>query len=319
MNCDVEFNWHINEFCNFKCTYCYDKYSKNKNFRGDVNIDKIVNAFKGTGKKCYIYMSGGEPFFYPNFIELCQRLTKDHIIGVNTNLTHKSIYQFAEVINPDKVRSINCSLHILEREKLKLVDDFIEKYYFIKEKGFYTFVTYLVHPYMVHRLGKDYSYFKSQGIILRPKVFKGNGAKFKILESAILRKIRPFFGSNYPEAYTDEQRNIITYYLELSTKEGNFKIDHSEDLNKGRMCDVSLDKFYIKRYPSFKGKNCWAGSKFIRMTSQGDVFRCYDDNQYHGNLFNGKIKLFEVPQKCTAERCGCPYMGFIYSEKGLPT
>lgn len=309
----VEVNWLINDCCNFNCVYCYPGSKKNE-FIGVREVDKIVDGFKKTGLRWLIYISGGEPFLYPNFLDLCQKLTEDHIISINSNLTHNDVYRFADLINPEKVRCIHCSLHIVERERLKLLDDFIRKYKSLESRGFYIYASYVLYPNLINRFRTDYEFFKSKGIILRPKLFRGsyNRLNPNILNFPFLRRFRPYFILTYPEAYSTGQKEKIIPYIEKSQRDGNFNIDHKEDLLKGRLSDIYLDASFVDGFPSFAGKYCFAGKTFVRMTPTGEVYRCYNDNHYLGNLFEGTIKLFEKPAVCTSDFCTCPYIGYRY-------
>ena len=307
----VEINWLINDCCNFNCVYCYPGSKKNE-FIGIRDIDKIADGFKKTGLRWLIYISGGEPFLSPNFLELCQQLTKDHIISINSNITHHDVYRFAELINPAKVRCIHCSLHIVERERLQLVDDFIKKYKYLESKGFYLFVSYVLYPNLINRFRRDYAFFKSKGIILRPKLFRGsyNRVNPNKINFPFLWRFKSYFILDYPGAYSTRQKENIISYIKQSTKDGSFDISHKEDLSRGRLSDVYLDTLFIDGYPSFRGKYCMAGKEFVRMTPTGEVYRCYNDNYYFGNLFERTISLFEKPTVCTSNFCTCPYIGY---------
>lgn len=309
----VEINWLINDYCNFNCIYCFPGSKKNE-FIGIREVNKIVDGFKKTGLRWLIYISGGEPFLSPNFLELCQKLTEDHIISINSNISHSTVYRFAELINPEKVRCVHCSLHIVERERLNLVDDFIEKYKYLESKGFYLYASYVLYPNLIDRFRRDYAFFKSKGIILRPKLFRGSNNRVNpnIINFPFLWRFKSYFILDYPGAYSTRQKENIISYIKQSQKDGNFDIDHKEDLWKGRLSDIYLDASFIDGYPSFKGKYCLAGKMFVRMTPMGEVYRCYNDNYYLGNLFEGTIRLFEKPAVCASDFCTCPYIGYRY-------
>ena len=125
-NVDVEVNWLVNDTCNFSCEYCYPGAKKNQ-FAGLRDTQAIVDAFDRTGWRWLIYLTGGEPFLMPNFVELCQGLTQKHFVSINTNLAHRDVYRFIETVSPERMRCVHCSLHMAEREKRGLVDDFIKK------------------------------------------------------------------------------------------------------------------------------------------------------------------------------------------------
>lgn len=310
---DIEFHWHINHFCNFKCDYCFCGRMKNA-FIGPQSVQRVIDAFDGTGLTCLINISGGEPFFTPNFLRLCKNLTRRHIISINTNLSHKDVFHFAELIHPKRVKYISCSLHMQERERLGLVQDFIEKYKFLESKGFLIFAPYVMYPPLINRFSKDYAYFKSKGIILRPKVFRGDYSKSKLINLRIFKRIKPIFRRIYPNSYTRKQKEKILSYIAQSERDGNFHIFHeTSDVREGRILDLSLDRFFINGLPSFRGKYCLTGKSYVRMTPTGDVYRCQGSNLFLGNLFKEKINLFDRATECTQDVCLCPYLGYSYT------
>ena len=316
MNYDIEIAWQINNFCNFDCVYCWlhgKNWAKGERFIGINDTQKIINGFNRTGLKLLIHMSGGEPFFFPNFVNLCQELTKKHFISINTNLTHKDTFRFTEIINPEKVNFLHCSLHIQERGKTNKIKDFIKKYKLLQNQGFHVFASYLMYPHLIKQFKKDYVRFKSEGILLKPKVFWGNCARFKIIDLAIFRKMRHFFGKHYPESYSAKQKNLIKSYINTSNYDENINVKIKKYPIK-RTIDLALDKNWLNKLPSFKGKNCLAGKKFVKMDQDGQVYRCNDEHHHYlGNLFSDKVKLFNKILKCSVDTCSCPYVGYRYA------
>ncbi len=280
---------------------------------GLEDTGKIIEGFNRTRLTCLVNITGGEPFYAPHFVELCEKLSKRHFISLNTNLTHKDVFLFGEAISPDRVKYISCSLHIQQRNALNSVDDFIEKYKFLEAKGFYVFASYVMYPPVIHRFKKDYEYFKSLGIILRPKVFRGDYNTADLSNFRILWRFQPIFKRIYPNAYSVRQKKEILAYIDQSEKEGTvLRTDHNGDPQEGRILDVSLDKYFIDGLPSFKGRYCIAGKSYVRMTPTGDVHRCHGGEHYLGNLFETGIKLFDKAVECPYDICRCPYLGYSY-------
>ncbi len=324
MKYDIEIAWQINDFCDFDCPYCWlhsRGWSESKRYFGYPDQEKIVEGLRKLSLVCLIHMSGGEPFYFPRFVELCQRLTANNFISINTNLTHKDIFRFAEQIDPTKVDFLHCSLHPIERKGNRKIEDFIKKYLYLKNKGFKIFVSYLTYPPMLKRFEKYYTLFKSCGIILMPKVFWGPyfGA-FKIIDSKFLREfnhLRPLrnrLRRMYPDAYSEIERSFIRRCIERSQNdEGSFLRESTN--SRIRTIELSRDNNWLEKIPSFQGSYCLAGQKFIKMDQHGNVYRCNDEHHHSlGNLFEGEIKLFSEAKKCEASVCTCPYVGFRYAE-----
>lgn len=89
--------WQVNNFCNFKCSYCNPGNWGGENVN-DGNLDiylanlaTIIQRYKDIGYKEFkFFFSGGEPTAWRNFIPICEWLKSElpHCtLAVNTNLS----------------------------------------------------------------------------------------------------------------------------------------------------------------------------------------------------------------------------------------
>jgi organic radical activating enzyme len=89
--------WQVNNFCNFRCSYCNpgNWAGENPN-NGNLdlyiqNLESIINKYKAAGYKNFkFFFSGGEPTAWRNFIPICEWLYKElpfATLAVNTNLS----------------------------------------------------------------------------------------------------------------------------------------------------------------------------------------------------------------------------------------
>jgi MoaA/NifB/PqqE/SkfB family radical SAM enzyme len=264
--------WHINDLCNFKCVYCFEPYFNKENpLAGRLSPQQILEAFNSTGRKWHLFISGGEPLLYPNFIELANTVGRYHPFQISTNLSNKYVKPFANEVSPENIFIINASLHIGHHTERSL-KQFIENYHLFVEKGFKIVVTYVTYPPLFERIEKDFIYLKEQGIKdLIPKVYRGN-----------------FEGKNYPANYTDEQIEIMR---KLSTESPH-------------------EILYLNKM-KFKNQLCRAGKNFFYMNINGDVFSCGSIMNPNGNLFDGTFKPNEKPMCCTAETCNDNILGIL--------
>jgi len=282
MEKELSIDWNINTLCNFDCKYCFPgahTNDMNENLRL-LDPEQISECFNEIGKSWSINITGGEPFLYPKFINLCTYLTQDNIISINTNLSKKKlISKFVDQIDPNNVSLIRGSVHIEEREKrTEGMDDFIRNIRKLKHNNFPVSVNYVLHPTLFDRFEEDYEYFQEKGIDIKAKVFRGN-----------------FEGEEYPGAYTDEQVNILENYV----------FD-------------ALDKEFLNKKLSFKGEKCEAGVCFFSMGVDGSIYRCstakLENRSYLGNLFDKNFTPFSKPKKCPFNECKCPYEGLRYAD-----
>ena len=139
-------------------------------------------------------MTGGEPFLYPDFVQVCRRLAEKHWIAVDTNMSLTDrIRDFARSIPPARVADLYVALHIEERERRGEVPAFIENVTLLKEHGFHVSVNYVIHPTLADRFPDDERFFRERGIRLIPRPFKGK-----------------YQGRDYPAGYDEKAKALFS-------------------------------------------------------------------------------------------------------------
>ena len=308
---EVEAHWHISLECNFNCRFCFIRGVRKTASRGYRDPKKILDGFDRLGCTCLVNISGGEPFLYDDFVDLYAALSEKHFICINTNLSRDEVYRFADTIDPGRVGYLNCSVNIEERERCGLVGDYIEKLTLLKDRGFSVLATYVMYPPYIERFGNDYAFFRSHGITLRPKVFRGRYGRNAVFDIPGMKRIESRLAPHYPDSYTAEQKTMILDYIRRGAMEDR-PAGRREDGYTGRVLDPGLDERFMTGLPSFRGKYCAAGKSFIRVTPNGDVHRCHGGDFFLGNLCEGTVTLFDKPVKCPFDVCRCPYIGYEY-------
>jgi len=284
---NLKITWHLNRGCNFNCSYCYIRNMENKMSMLGHGISVDLPAFKRIYERNgidVINLTGGEPFLYPEFVTLCEELTKFTDIRINTNLSTMNVFDFADTIDPDKVREIHVSLHIGERENVyKMVD----KIHYLRSKGFNVFVSQVMHPTLFYEYNYWHSYLLKEGIVLNPKVFEG------------IYKFR-----EYPKAYSKSERDIILAYANQCEKDGERKSKYSTMVH-GRL--------------SWEGHVCSYGYDSFIVQYNGDVLRCQGIKEVMGNIYgDGRLFLYPYPDTCTAKICKCEAEGWEGTGEQVP-
>lgn len=275
--------WLLNLECNFKCPYCFfnDSQRSLKVKAGDwvrnripaldpyktrfITPKEIGDFFDKTQERWHVVISGGEPFVYPRFIEIVERLAQKHLITIGTNLG-LPIDEFIKKISPQNIRSLYVSLHLAERERQGLsVDDLLEKVKRLHEAGFRVEINYVLYPPDLKRFPAIYEKFKQAGFILEAKVFRGI-----------------YNGKKYPESFTAEERKIFYTYI-----------------------PDEIDRAASFGNLSFKGLPCSAGKNLVRIFPNGVITRCPHDREKLGHLFTGQLKLHARIKKCAVKYCKC--------------
>lgn len=187
--------------CNFQCSYCYFPH-ENVKITNPISAETLLNFLDKDDDSWLVNMTGGEPFIYPDFIDLCEKITQNHYLGIDTNLSlTKQINAFAKKISPSRVNDIYASLHIEEREKRNAVQDFIANYHTLANAGFTIKVNYVLHPTMEDRYPKDIEFFQQHGVPITPRPFKGIYENLK-----------------YPQNYSGGIKKILASHPSAGTK-----------------------------------------------------------------------------------------------------
>ncbi|NFM32999.1 radical SAM protein [Clostridium botulinum] len=256
--------------CNYKCSYCFvpdnDKMSNFGRAVTEDGMEKIFKFFDERGE-WHIQLTGGEPTIHPHFIEFCKRLSKNHYLnmGTNNSISYDKLREFVEKIDPNKVDYIQCSLQEVDEEER--FKHFLKKMIIYKENNFKAYVSYVAVPDRLDRVKKYYDIFTSYHIPFVVQVFNG---KYKNKE--------------YPRDYTKEQIDYLDQYMLSSMYRALLDIDG--------------------RYPTCK--LCAAGKRRILVDAlSGKVFKCLNESESIGNIYNNELNLNDKYLKCRAKKCSC--------------
>jgi len=134
------------------------------------------------------------------------------------------------------------------------------------------------------------------------------GAKLKVRSVAIEGQVERLI--KIGQTFRDKG---INFHLQLREKADNSRKIFYTDYSKKEM---ALIKNFNKRFSDknelkLKGKLCWAGSKYLILTGNGDVWRCWpalihgERGGYLGNIPRGSLRLKNKPDVCQFEYCNC--------------
>jgi MoaA/NifB/PqqE/SkfB family radical SAM enzyme len=265
--------WKTNQRCNFSCEYCFlpiTDLSREHPLCGRYPAGDIARRFDETGRSWTIFMTGGEPFLYPGFLDLCRELAKNHFLAMNTNLSTSNVIRFADTIDPARVEMINASFHITVLERMGKVEEFLNHVRYFQDRGIHIGVEYVAYPPMFERLDRDLRMLETNGVrTVNLKVFRG------------------FYGSkSYPQAYTPGEKDYFH-------RDGF----DPEELN-----------FIDKRF-AYRGEACRTGMDFVFMDIVGRIRRCPGSAKSYGNFLAGDYALDRTARPCPFPRCFSPWIG----------
>jgi len=284
--------WKINRTCNFRCSYCFDSVavrSDPANRCSDLSrtdVRAVAASFDALPLDTHIIITGGEPFLYPDFTTMCLTLTQRHRLSLTTNLSTDNVLAFADTIDPARVGGIRCSLHLLERERLGLMQDLRQKLACFRKQGFTIYVTEVLSPPVLSRLETLAAEFGTEGIIIWPILMRGR-----------------WQGGRYPAHYSREQRRLIRrYYERLAQQDSSMLFEGFAKSERGLT--------FLDGQVSFKGHPCRAGMNSVFMQPNGDIQRCPDVREPLGNLFQGAFQRQTAITPCPTLVCNCPWNGY---------
>jgi MoaA/NifB/PqqE/SkfB family radical SAM enzyme len=183
--------------CNFRCDYCFvARAALGARVAVHGTNAQWADAFDVGGKTWLLHITGGEPFIYPDFVDLCERLAQKHFLSINSNLSHRSVAAFADAIDPARVHYVHAALHYAERETTTSLQVFVDRVRLLQDRRFNVLVSAVMTPAMVEVFPKVAADLDAQGICLIPKVMRAK-----------------YGDRRYPAAYTSAQKGLILAHL----------------------------------------------------------------------------------------------------------
>jgi MoaA/NifB/PqqE/SkfB family radical SAM enzyme len=286
---DVEGDWILLESCNFRCNYCFispvDLAARVTSYGTNT---QWVDGFEATGKTWLLHVTGGEPSIYPGFADLCERLTRNHYLSLNSNLAHRSIDIFADRINPKRVHFIHAAAHYEERQKRAALDRFIGRVHKLRTRQFSVFVSLVMTPEMVRAFPEISAYFESNALSLIPKAMRGK-----------------YQGRKYPAAYSSGEKALIRDWLSKARRK---YASVAASMSEAPTIDILADGRFLNKLRNYRGKVCGSGYNFVKIEADGTVLRCGSGMRL-GNILQKNVSFLTAPTLC--DSAYCPY----YCEK----
>lgn len=288
---DIEADWTLHLLCNYSCKYCFFRASTQQPLIRRISPDQYLEFFNSTGKTWLLHLTGGEPFLDPDFVRLCQTLTSQHYISVNSNLSSKRVRVFAAEVDASRVQFIHCGVHLEERDSRKGWQNLEGNVTSLLERGMPLFASLVMTPSAFADYPRVADMFTSLGVALIPKAIRG-----------------AYNNRWYPQAYTKSERNEfrrLSEQAELAAKSSMWNIvDQCPTVNP------LPDRQYLDGFPDFRGIQCSAGRKFVSIDCEGRIFRC-GHRTVLGDILERRLELF--PEDLACDDHYCPYFCLQYS------
>jgi MoaA/NifB/PqqE/SkfB family radical SAM enzyme len=283
MTFDIEADWSLNLLCNYDCEYCFARASTEHPMVGRISPQQYLDFFGSTGKTWLLHITGGEPFFYPDFVRLCQTLTSRHYIALNSNLCSARVPDFAARVDPARVQSIHCGVHVEQRDRRKGWQALQANVASLLEHGFPVFASLVMTPAAFAGFPRAAESLAALGVALIPKAIRG-----------------PYDGRWYPQAYTPAECVLFRVFSEQA--EVLMRTGACQPHRHRPTINPLLDRNYLDGVPDFTGISCSAGRLFVSIDVDGNIFRC-GQKTLLGNIFERRLNLLAEDRPCDDRSC----------------
>ncbi len=291
MRFDIEADWTLNLFCNYDCAYCFSRADKEHALVGRITPEQYLEFFNSTGKTWLLHLTGGEPFFHPDFVRLCEALTSRHYISLNSNLSSSQrVRDFAAKIDPARLQCVHCGVHVEERDRRKGWGNLLANVKVLLERGFPVLASLVMTPAAFAEFPRVATAFTHIGVPLIPKAIRGFHQ-----------------GRWYPQAYTEAERERFVHFSDEAACVAETSIWRPGR----RTVNPLLDRIHLNGFPDFTGIPCSAGKLFVSIGWDGKIFRC-GQKTVLGDIFERRLNLFSESKPCDDEYC--PYWCMQYSK-----
>lgn len=293
----VFWTWTIHHSCNYRCPYCFittghkDVFLQNA-YPGREKLLEVwdrIHRLYGGG---IIKFAGGEPFTYPDFMELLGHLGRRHFLDLSSNMFW-DVREFTRLVPRGGAR-VEPSYH---PGFYPDIAEFAEKCRALADHGAMGSVHMVGYPPLLGRLAEARDYFAGRG-----------------LDSVVL----PFRGAYrdrpYPESYTEEEKRL----LKDAGGRAPETAGPARDEDKSRHIREVNQRYYDwyvegrDRLPGAAARLCLHGCAYAKIQPDGEVLRCCASLPSErrgelrvGNIFDPDFRLFAEPRPCAVSPCPC--------------
>ena len=271
-------HFDITYFCNYHCEYCYQGLEKQQIHISDEVYENFFKFLSTLKEKYTIHLIGGEPFLYPHFYEMCERIVNlGHNVSTTTNfsLPINSLKKFLD-ITKGHISFWEISIHLTQ---IKDFQKFYEKLIWFRNES-----------------GLRNEDFQLNCVLTEDNFELVKALKKNIEDLGFKLNIQRIF----------DEKDYCVY---------SKKIEEWLDINKS--IDIPLQMVKSNKHCQVCGKACRSGNKFFKILIDGKVTRCFTNQEYGYSLLGDLSKSSSIymlkdytPCLSLNNKCRC-YLGFI--------
>lgn len=292
------FTWDIHYACNFKCSYCFfcNSWEEEKKKNRYPGLEKWKQIWDDIYKKYgggHVHISGGEPFCYPDIMEITKHLIKNFTVEFDTNLSW-DVDKFISLIGPERVK-FAASFH----PEFSKFEEHLVKIKKLRDAGYDLGINYVAHPKQLEKM----SYYKQ-----------------KLSQLHVSFDVMPFRGAyqgrQYPLSYTEEEKRLIESVDKNTASRMLEAYVPKKKEDKKKQFDPSDSTAHYAKTNKHYHKLCRMGQMYTKILPNGNAYRCclQKEEGYLGNLIDETFKFYEEPKICVYDKCPC-WVAMITNEE----
>jgi organic radical activating enzyme len=291
--------WQVNNFCNFRCSYCNEGNWSGRNPNNDnlekyiENLGVIIDRYKSVGYKHFkFFFSGGEPTAWKNFIPVCEWLRKELpecTLAVNTNLSRplawwkKNYHLFDDIV---------ASFHVEFSDKEK----YLENNIFLCDKVNYLATKLLMHEERFWEVVDYGNYIKTQ----MPNYF----IEWTPLFDEMSVNAGPWKYSDPEKIKFINDHNVEMNFTIPKPYKKSMAVSYNK-YNDGSSCPTNSNDIIINGQNFFKGWNCQVGdSIFINPVGKVSLASCGQGDNI-GHILDDISQVGPKQIICGKDHCHC--------------
>ena len=279
----IEADWVLNLLCNYTCDYCISGAPEDPPLVGRFSVERSLDLFRSTGRTWLFHLTGGEPFLFRGFVDLCVSLEREHFLCINSNLGTNRVSDFAARVDPSRVEYVHCGVHPQERDARGGWPLLLANLDTLLQAGFPVFASCVMTPEAFASFERTAALLGDVGVPLIPKVLRG-----------------AWRGRFFPDAYTGAERAEFIRLSHLA--EESVRANPHRPMRNDPTVNPLMDRDFLAGTPDFTGVMCSAGRAFLTIAPDGNIYACGHTRRI-GNLLLGTLNLLDADMPCRSDWC----------------
>ena len=289
-----EISWELTYFCNYHCSYCWQKHDTKVKYRYPI-LSKVIQDLQQIRDRFELVLFGGEPTTHPDFIDLLSLATVSLIadITVMTNNSQSLDWykRMADRINQPSSIKFQMAYHY---EKSNL-SRFVENVEFLLASGFLTHIILLCHRDNFDGVKQVYDCLSQV-----------NANEFDIIKVDDAKGVMV----PYSEAYLQWIDDVTSRHMHYDNLSLNYYIDRTfaSQIIRSKYTYDQIYKFH-ESIRSLKGLKCKHDSFYIRQDgSFKTVCGLYENRNniyFYQNFYSFYLAHLNETKICQYDTCVC--------------